>query len=508
MRPRPLSTVTFHASGDPDPARDELRRSRRAALEGVRPNSWRWQWVLARMADERYRPDAHGRQISRALALAFLSAAQWRRPDLVRAAGTVLGVRRQWLYRLVDDVLTGYPHPPTDRPRELAAAVAGNVTFRAALRSAAMGKRRDQVRVWLATPTRMVRRPFHTTAIDDVGALAAWLALTDSDLEWYADRSDINRHATDRRLRHYRYLWLNGRLIEAPKDRLRAIQRQLLREVIGPIPTHPAVHGFVTGRSPHTFAAPHAGRPVVIRLDITSFFAAVTAPRIYGLLRTAGYPEPVAHTVTGLCTTRTPAPVLTAVDRDVPERAYRLALLRAAHLPQGAPTSPALANLCGFRLDRRLCGLAARFGAVYTRYADDLAFSGDLTPRGSTVLVAAVTAIAADEGFRVNARKTRIRGRADRQYLAGLVVNERPAVPRTEYDAMRALLHNATRTGLAEQNRDGHPDFDGFLRGRIAWIGYHHPTRAARLLAMLAATSGDAQPEAVRLPRRAASGDS
>ena len=126
----------------------------------------------------------------------------------------------------------------------------------------------------------MLRRPFHTTPIDHIGALAAWLGLSPEELDWYADRREINRYATDRRLRHYRYLWLNGRLIEAPKERLRAIQRRLLRDVIGPIPTHPAAHGFVPGRSPYTFAAPHAGRPVVIRLDITSFFAAVTAPRM------------------------------------------------------------------------------------------------------------------------------------------------------------------------------------------------------------------------------------
>jgi hypothetical protein len=174
----------------------------------------------------------------------------------------------------------------------------------------------------------------------------------------------------------------------------------------------------------------------------------------------------------------------------VPDRAYRLALLRGAHLPQGAPTSPALANLCGFRLDRRLTGLAERFGAVYTRYADDLAFSGDLTPRGVSALIGAATAIAADEGFRVNARKTRVRGQGDRQLLAGLVANVRPAVPRAEYDAIRALLHNAARTGLDEQNRDGHPDFEAYLRGRIAWIGHRHPARSARLAAMLAEAVG------------------
>jgi hypothetical protein len=158
-----------------------------------------------------------------------------------------------------------------------------------------------------------------------------------------------------------------------------------------------------------------------------------------------------------------------------------LALLGAAHLPQGAPTSPALANLCGFRLDRRLAGLAAAIGLRYTRYADDLAFSGDLSLAATRTFVATITDIASDEGFRINARKTRIRGRGDRQSLAGLVVNAAPAVARDEYDALRALLHNASRTGLAEQNHAGHADFHGYLAGRIAWVGHRHPARAAKL---------------------------
>jgi hypothetical protein len=430
-----------------------------------------------------------GNAIAGALADAYLTVDDWRRPALAVATRSVLGTAPRWIYPVLDDVLVAYPQAPYDRPRELAAYLARLPSFRSEI-PGAPGARPEvaerQIRIVgrPAAPTRAVRRPFHTTPVDDVEALAALLGLTIEELDWYADRRGMNRRATDRRLQHYRYLWLNGRLIEAPKPRLATFQRRLLAEVIGPIPTHPAVHGFVPGRSPHTFAAPHAGRPVVIRLDVTSFFASVTAARVYGLLRTAGYPEPVAHAVTALCTTRTPAVVCRSATRDIPDRAYRLALLGTAHLPQGAPTSPALANLCGFRLDRRLTGLAAAFGLIYTRYADDLAFSGDLSPASTRTFVATVTDIAGDEGFRINARKTHIRGRGDRQALAGLVVNAAPAVPREEYDALRALLNNASRTGLAEQNHDGHADFRGYVAGRIAWVGHRHPTRAAKLAAL------------------------
>jgi RNA-directed DNA polymerase len=430
-----------------------------------------------------------GNRIATALAGAYLAVGVWRRPALAGATRAVLGTAPRWIYAVLDEILDAYHRPPTDRPRELARFIAGLRTFRTNVPGAPGASPETKplrIRARPVTSTTTMRRPFGTPLLDDVADLAAWLGLSILELDWYADPRGMNRRASDRRLRHYRYLWLNGRLIEAPKPRLRALQRRVLADLLGVIPTHPAAHGFVPARSPHTFAAPHAGQPMVIRLDVTSFFASVTATRVFGLFRAAGYPEPVAHTLTALCTTRTPSATLRSAPAKVPDRDYRLALLRAPHLPQGAPTSPALANLCGFRLDRRLAGLADVYQARYTRYADDLAFSGRFTRSGAARFVQRVNEIVADEGFRLNMAKTRIRGRGDRQALAGLVVNSSPAVPRHEYDALRALLHNAARTGLAEQNRDGHADFAAYLAGRIAWVGHLHPARAAKLQALFA----------------------
>lgn len=431
-----------------------------------------------------------GNVVALALADAYLAAPDWHGPDLVAATERTLGRRPDWAGAVVDDVLAGYAHPPRDRPRELGRFIARLESFREHVPLApGADPEAEPVRVVsrAVAPTQMVRRAFHSVPIDHVGTLASLLGVSIDELAWFADTRGMNRRATDRRLWHYRYLWLNGRLIEAPKPRLSVMQRWILAEVIGPIPTHPAAHGFVAGRSPHTFAAAHVDQDVVIRLDVTSFFASVTVARVYGLLRSAGYPEPVAHTLGALCTTRTPITVCQRAPTGVPDRAYRLALLRARHLPQGAPTSPALANLCAFRLDRRLLGLAQRYGVRYTRYADDLAFSGRLRPSSVATFVERAAEICAAEGFRINSRKTRIRGRGDRQALAGLVVNAAPAVPRPEYDELRALLHNAARTGLDEQNREGHADFEAYLAGRIAWVGHRHPARAAKLAALFAA---------------------
>lgn len=409
---------------------------------------------------------------------------------MVAAGRLVLGRQQRWVPRVVRAVAAAYRDAPTDRPRELAGFVAEIMR-----RTPGAGRRvrRTVIRHRLVGPTRTVRMRWPAPRLDDLAALARFLELDGDLLDWFADRREINRYARDERLRHYRYRWLPHRLIEAPKPRLRAIQRRLLDEVLGAIPVHDRAHGFVPGRGVHTFAGSHAGRAVLVSMDLRAFFSSITATRVYALFRTAGYPEPVAHALTALTTTRTPAPVLRAAPTARPWDAARAALLRQPHLPQGAPTSPALANLCAFRLDRRLTGLADRFGLHYSRYADDLAFSGTLGAGRVRDLISYVRDVAADEGFRVHPDKTRVRGRADRQLLAGLVVNSRPAVPREDYDGLRAILHNAGRHGLAAANRDGHPDFAAHLAGRVAWMAQHHPARAAKLHGLLRAALAGAR---------------
>ncbi|MFI5915666.1 reverse transcriptase family protein [Dactylosporangium sp. NPDC051541] len=391
------------------------------------------------------------------MALSFLAAPEWTRTALLEAGTETFGRRRRFLDAVVSSVLRGYSHKPADRPNELAGFIAAHLPARVPAR---IVSRR-------VVPTRTVRMRWDTPVLDDLAALADFLELDGDRLDWFADRRELNRKTRCEPLRHYRYTWMGRRLIEAPKPLLRDLQRRLLDEVLGRVPVHPAAHGFVPGRSVHTFTAPHAGQRVVVRLDLAQFFPSISVRRVYGLFRSIGYPEPVAHTLAALCTTSTPFDV-----------ARGSIFLRTPHLPQGAPTSPALANLCTFRLDRRLAGLALSFGAEYTRYADDLAFSGSFEASG---LVRAVSEIAADEGFRVHPAKTRVRGRGDQQRLAGLVVNERPGVARAEYDRLRAILHAAARDGLEVANRDGHPDFRNHLLGRIAWVGHGRPARAAKL---------------------------
>jgi RNA-directed DNA polymerase len=320
--------------------------------------------------------------------------------------------------------------------------------------------------------------------------VASLLDLTPSELDWMADARGWNRRAAEP-LRHYRPRWMSTstggiRLIEAPKPRLAEAQRRIARHVIAVLPVHDAAHGFRRGRSGLTYATPHAGQSLVVRMDLEGFFAAVTGARVRALLRGAGYPTDVAAALAGLLTTRTPLDVLRDAPRangDPDVRRRLLNRLAHQHLPQGAPSSPALANVIAHRLDCRLAGLAAKLGAAYTRYADDLAFSGPQTLPLHRLLPG-VRQIAAAEGFRVRPDKTRVAAGFQRQKLAGLVVNTAPAVPRAEYDALRALLHNCARTGPEAQNHAGHKDFQAHVRGRVEWVAAGHPGRGAKLRAL------------------------
>jgi hypothetical protein len=221
---------------------------------------------------------------------------------------------------------------------------------------------------------------------------------------------------------------------------------------------------------------------VVATFDLAQFFPSIGLARIHGIFRTLGYPWAVARRLAGLCTTVTPAAVFLRLP-DAQRLDWRVqALYGVPHLPQGAPTSPALANLLAWRLDRRLHGLARAAGANYTRYADDLAFSGDADfARGLGRFGKAVATIVQEEGFCLNAAKTRIMPRSTRQRVTGIVVNEHCNVGRTEFDTLKAMLHNCAVAGPAGQNRADVPDFRSHLEGRVAWVEQVNRPRGAKL---------------------------
>jgi hypothetical protein len=236
------------------------------------------------------------------------------------------------------------------------------------------------------------------------------------------------------------------RILRAPDDRTKALQRRILRRLLARLPVHPSCHGFERGRSIATNAGPHAGRAVVLHLDIRDFFGATSPARVRRLYRVVGWDREAARILTRLTT-------------------------YGGGLPQGAPTSPSLANLVNVLLDARLSGLAAVQGAVYTRYADDLTFSW---PRddGEAVrtVIRATKRILRQHGYELHeGRKLRVRRRYERQLVTGLVVNRRVALPRWRRRWLRSVEHHLAMGRPATLTRaqlTGWHAFELMLEGR------------------------------------------
>ncbi|MEO8698581.1 MAG: reverse transcriptase family protein [Kofleriaceae bacterium] len=267
------------------------------------------------------------------------------------------------------------------------------------------------------------------------------------------------------------------RRIAAPRMPLRKVQRTILDEILAKIPVHDACHGFVPNRSTVTNAAPHLRAAIVIKMDLKDFFPSVHYRRVRGLFEHLGYNAEVAATLAGLTTYR-------------PKLDSGLVIWPGV-LPQGAPTSPALANLTCRRLDQRLTKLAAKFGAAYTRYADDLTFS---FPEVPDIRIGRflwwIDGICQQEGFTERADKRRILRAKHQQRVTGIVVNSKLNVPREDRRRFRAILHNCAKHGIASQAGD-HADFKAYLAGYAAYVHMVDPVLGKQYLDEVARLIGD-----------------
>lgn len=298
--------------------------------------------------------------------------------------------------------------------------------------------------------------------------LAAALGLSISHLRWLTFHTEV---ATRIHYVQFQVRKRSGgvRLLSSPHKKLGAAQRWVLENILDKLPTEPAAHGFLSGKNIVSNAHEHVGKAAVLNMDLSDFFPSISFRRVRSVFARLGYSPAVASILALLCT-------------ECPRKRVEYAgttyfvATGPRGLPQGACTSPALSNQVARRLDKRLGGLARKLDLSYTRYADDLTFSGDagLTSRIGYVM-ARVRHIAEGEGFAVNHKKSRVLKRNVAQKVTGLVVNARPTLPRHEIRRLRAILHRAQTEGLDAQNRDGHPQFRAWLQGKIAFLSMVRP---------------------------------
>jgi len=306
--------------------------------------------------------------------------------------------------------------------------------------------------------------------------LAEWLGLSLHRLRWFTHDKPADT------VWHYvRYTIPKGnggrRTILAPKAELKAIQRKILSELLDKTIVSPMAHGFVKARSIVTNAKQHVGREFLLRLDLKDFFPSITFKRARGMFISLGYSFAVASVLGLLCTEYDREPF----DRD--GTIYYVSIGKR-HLVQGAPTSPTLSNLSAYHLDHRLNGLAKKRNFTYTRYADDLTFSGNSLDDTLRILDIAQRIIP-EEGFIVNTKKTHIFRQSSRQMVTGIVVNQQTSTPRQLRRKVRAILHNAKQTGLEAQNKEQHENFRAYLLGLIGFISQANGDHGERLRAEL-----------------------
>lgn len=243
------------------------------------------------------------------------------------------------------------------------------------------------------------------------------------------------------------------RVIRPPRDELMRVQRRITKRVLHPLGVTEHAHGGVPGRSPSSNAAAHRGQPCVVTVDVKSFFDNVDHRRVYRMFRDE---YDCSHDVARLLT--------------------RLTTLRGS-LPQGAPTSPALANLfMTVAVDTALGPTLRAHRLKYTRFVDDLVFSGS-DPRPAINKVANLLSA---RGLSIKKSKVRITARNRPQEVTGLLVNdgERLTVPRRQRDRVRAAIYQLRSADVPRKELEAQVRS---INGRIAHIERFHPGDGLRL---------------------------
>lgn len=242
------------------------------------------------------------------------------------------------------------------------------------------------------------------------------------------------------------------RTISAPKEALMGIQRWVLENCLDSLDHHDSSYAYRRGRSIAACAKRHLGATWLVKLDLHNFFGGIEENRVFEVFRSIGYPPLLSFELARICTRvhRTGTPIQYGSQGS---RVYPAA--PPGVLPQGAPTSGAIANAVATPLDRRLADVARSRGAVYTRYSDDLTFSlgGRKTRRDASRLIAEAAIAIEAEGFLVHRAKTRVVPPGSRKVVLGLLLTDDGVRLRPEFRRqLQVHLRGAWVFGLVEHS--------------------------------------------------------
>lgn len=222
--------------------------------------------------------------------------------------------------------------------------------------------------------------------------------------------------------RHYSIKKKAGGLreISEPLPSLKEIQRWILDNILAKVPVSPYAKAYVKNRSIKENARFHRKQKIVLSLDIEKFFDKISSDKIYDIFIKFGYKKEVAVLLTNLCCLH-------------------------GSLPQGAPTSPTLSNMVMIDFDNNISNFTRDKKIRYTRYADDMTFSGDFNPGQ---IISYVKRNLNPLGLKLNGDKTRTRKQGQRQEVTGIVVNQQLQIAKSERKKIRQQMYYIKKYGL------------------------------------------------------------
>jgi len=231
------------------------------------------------------------------------------------------------------------------------------------------------------------------------------------------------------------------RKVCSPQARLKRLQHRILERILNNEKIHRNAHGFVPGKSILTNAKPHIKKDIVVNLDLADFFPTTSRQNVFSaFVSIEGISAKTAGFLADIC-------------------------CHKGALPIGAPTSPYLANLILRSFDKAMTSAARKIGAKYTRYADDLTFSGS---EECIKLIPFAKKLLKEKGYKLNERKINIFRPGRRQVVTGLTVNQKVNVPRAVRKKLRAALH-ARELGKTP-TWSGYPSNDQQLNGLCSFV--------------------------------------
>lgn len=262
------------------------------------------------------------------------------------------------------------------------------------------------------------------------------------------------------------------RVIQIPTDELKYLQRWILINILEKVPSHSSSKGFEKTSSIKLNAEVHLNKESLLKVDLLRFYDSINEKRVFGLFKHIGYHPNLAVSLAKICTIVPDNQFLRSFKNKELELKSLIISKSEGLLPQGAPSSPKISNLISISLDNRLTKLAINNGLCYSRYADDITFSGNIEILKK--IKSSVFRIIKEENLFVNYSKTKLLIKGNPFFITGLSVNSnRVTIPKKrKIDIEHHLYHciingvekHVTKCGIKNKN------FKDWLLGNIAFV--------------------------------------